>query len=122
MMDVTAGFAEPVLAAQATFRVVMDVMARPGTIRLLAGISAPAPLSASAAAIALTLLDYETPFWLDPPLAALPASPLRHQRLDGPLARASIAVDGHKKLRVARMLRLIDNDAPVVTYKPNHLV
>ena len=43
MMDVTAGFAEPVLAAQATFRVVMDVMARPGTIQLLAGISAPAP-------------------------------------------------------------------------------
>jgi len=68
-MDVTAGFAEPVLAAQATFRVVMDVMARPGTIQLLAGISAPAPLSASAAAIALTLLDYETPFWLDAPLA-----------------------------------------------------
>src|SRR5215472_8568644 len=69
-MDVTAGFAEPVLAAQATFRVVMDVMARPGTIRLLAGIAAPAPLSPAAAAIALTLLDYETPFWLDAPLAA----------------------------------------------------
>jgi alpha-D-ribose 1-methylphosphonate 5-triphosphate synthase subunit PhnH len=68
MNVVAAGFAEPVLAAQATFRVVMDAMARPGTIRRLSGVAAPMPLSASAAAIALTLLDYETPFWLDAPL------------------------------------------------------
>jgi alpha-D-ribose 1-methylphosphonate 5-triphosphate synthase subunit PhnH len=68
MNAVAAGFAEPVLAAQAAFRVVMDAMARPGTIRRLAGIAAPAPLSATAAAVALTLLDYETPFWLDAPL------------------------------------------------------
>jgi alpha-D-ribose 1-methylphosphonate 5-triphosphate synthase subunit PhnH len=69
MNAVVAGFAEPVLAAQATFRVVMGAMARPGTIRRLGGIPAPAPLSPCAAAIALTLLDYETPFWLDAPLA-----------------------------------------------------
>jgi alpha-D-ribose 1-methylphosphonate 5-triphosphate synthase subunit PhnH len=69
MNAVAAGFAEPVLAAQSTFRVVMDAMARPGAIRRLGGIPAPAPLSASAAAIALTLLDYETPFWLDAPLS-----------------------------------------------------
>jgi alpha-D-ribose 1-methylphosphonate 5-triphosphate synthase subunit PhnH len=70
MGAVAAGFAEPVLAAQATFRIVMDAMARPGSVRQLAGIAAPAPLSATAAAIALTVLDYETPFWLDAPLAA----------------------------------------------------
>jgi len=70
MNAVAAGFAEPVLAAQATFRTVMDAMARPGTLRQLAGVAAPAPLSPTAAAIALTLLDYETPFWLDAPLAA----------------------------------------------------
>jgi len=70
MSAVAAGFAEPVLAAQTTFRSVMDAMARPGRVRRLAGIAAPAPLSPTAAAIALTLLDYETPFWLDAPLAA----------------------------------------------------
>jgi len=70
MSPVAAGFAEPVLAVQASFRAVMDAMARPGNIRRLAGISAPAPLSPTAAAIALTLVDYETPFWLDSPLAA----------------------------------------------------
>jgi alpha-D-ribose 1-methylphosphonate 5-triphosphate synthase subunit PhnH len=69
---VAAGFAEPVLAAQSTFRMVMDAMARPGTVRRFSGIAAPAPLSPTAAAIALTLLDYETPFWLDAPLAAAP--------------------------------------------------
>jgi alpha-D-ribose 1-methylphosphonate 5-triphosphate synthase subunit PhnH len=72
MSAVAAGFAEPVLAAQSTFRTVMDAMARPGTVRRLDGIAAPAPLSPVAAAIALTLLDYETPFWLDAPLAAAP--------------------------------------------------
>jgi alpha-D-ribose 1-methylphosphonate 5-triphosphate synthase subunit PhnH len=70
MSAVAAGFAEPVLAAQSTFRTVMDAMARPGAVRRLAGIAARAPLSPAAAAIALTLLDYETPFWLDAPLAA----------------------------------------------------
>jgi alpha-D-ribose 1-methylphosphonate 5-triphosphate synthase subunit PhnH len=72
MSAVAAGFAEPVLAAQSTFRTIMDATARPGTVRRLAGIAVPAPLSPTAGAIALTMLDYETPFWLDPPLAAVP--------------------------------------------------
>ena len=64
-------FDDPALASQAVFRTVMEVIARPGLPRPLASsLSAPPPLRATAAAVALTLLDYETPFWLDPGLAA----------------------------------------------------
>ncbi len=65
-------FDDPALASQAVFRTVMEAMARPGLPRTLpSGLAAP-PLSPTAAAVALTLLDYETPFWLDPALAAAP--------------------------------------------------
>ena len=64
-------FNDPALASQAVFRTVMEAMARPGLPRPLdSKLAAPPPLSAAAAAVALTLLDYETPFWLDPALAA----------------------------------------------------
>ena len=65
-----AVFPAPVLASQAVFRAVMDAFARPGELKRLPGMSAaPAPLSATAAALASALLDYETPLWLDPVLA-----------------------------------------------------
>jgi alpha-D-ribose 1-methylphosphonate 5-triphosphate synthase subunit PhnH len=64
------GFADPTLAAQSVFRCVMDAMARPGRVCALAErVAPPPPLSAGAAAIALTLLDQDAPVWLDPPLA-----------------------------------------------------
>ncbi len=63
---------DPVLAAQSAFRAIMDAVARPGTVRALAGVSAPAPLSPGAAAIALTLFDHDTPVWLDHRLAPVP--------------------------------------------------
>jgi alpha-D-ribose 1-methylphosphonate 5-triphosphate synthase subunit PhnH len=67
------GFTNPVLASQAVFRAVMEAMARPGSIaQLNVAIAPPAPLGIAAAALALTLLDFETPFWLDPTLVAAP--------------------------------------------------
>jgi alpha-D-ribose 1-methylphosphonate 5-triphosphate synthase subunit PhnH len=74
-MDVVApAFREPVTANQAVFRAIMDALARPGEVKALAQVvTAPSPLSATAAAVAVALLDYETPLWLDSPLAGKPA-------------------------------------------------
>jgi alpha-D-ribose 1-methylphosphonate 5-triphosphate synthase subunit PhnH len=66
-------FPEPALASQAVFRAVMDAFARPGKVMALPGaLAAPAPMSGTAAALACTLLDYETPVWLDAALSQAP--------------------------------------------------
>ncbi len=66
------GFGNPVLQGQGVFRVVMDAMARPGTIRSLesaiSGVKPPSPLSPAAGALALTLCDADTSVWLTPAL------------------------------------------------------
>ncbi|MBB1090099.1 phosphonate C-P lyase system protein PhnH [Rhodopseudomonas palustris] len=66
-VQLSAGFADQVTAAQATFRSVMQAMARPGIVqRIDVELGAvPAPLAHATAAIALTLLDHDTPLWLD---------------------------------------------------------
>lgn len=65
------GFAEPVFAAQAVFRALMDALALPGRPRALAALpAAPSDLPPDLAAIALTLCDHDTPLWLDPDLQA----------------------------------------------------
>jgi alpha-D-ribose 1-methylphosphonate 5-triphosphate synthase subunit PhnH len=69
--SIDGGFADPVFNAQAVFRAIMDAMARPGTVQALPQLARPpAPLSATAGAVALSLCDNDTPLWLDPPLQA----------------------------------------------------
>ncbi len=66
----TGGYVDPVHDAQSTFRMLMDSMARPGTIKtVLSSIEPPAPLGAAAGAIALALCDNDTPVWLSANLA-----------------------------------------------------
>src|SRR6476659_3480755 len=64
--ELPAGFADKVLSAQATFRSVMDAMARPGSVPRIAAVAGtPAAMMRGTAAIALTLFDHDTPIWLD---------------------------------------------------------
>lgn len=72
MLDVTANTPEfdPAYESQASFRALMDCMARPGEIRKLKGVEAPAPFAPATAALIKSLADYETPLWLDAAFAA----------------------------------------------------
>ena len=60
----SGGFSDPAIQSAHAFRSVMEAMARPGTIRTIAGAEPPAPLSKAAGAILLTLCDTETPVYL----------------------------------------------------------
>lgn len=65
------GFSDVVMQSQAVFRTIMDAMAQPGTIKSIdVSLNPPALLSKSMAAIACTLVDADTPIWLDAKLAA----------------------------------------------------
>jgi alpha-D-ribose 1-methylphosphonate 5-triphosphate synthase subunit PhnH len=64
--DIAPGFGDSVHDAQAVFRAVLNAMSRPGTVQdLEPAFDPPAPLLPAAAAICLSLLDFETPVWID---------------------------------------------------------
>ena len=60
------GFADPVHDAQRCFRAILDAMSHPGRLARVDGVTPPAPLNVAAGAVLLTLVDHETPLWLDP--------------------------------------------------------
>lgn len=63
MNQLAGGFDDPARDAAHAFRAVLEAMARPGTIRRVAGGRAP-DLSAAAATVLLTLTDTTTPLHL----------------------------------------------------------
>ena len=64
------GFSDPVSQSQLVFRHLLDAMARPGTIETIdLDIEGPESLDLAATTIALALVDFETPLYLDPALA-----------------------------------------------------
>jgi alpha-D-ribose 1-methylphosphonate 5-triphosphate synthase subunit PhnH len=60
----SGGFAEAPVQSAHAFRHILEAMARPGTIRSVAGAAPPAPLSVAAGAALLTLADGTTPLHL----------------------------------------------------------
>ena len=60
------GFGDPPRDAAHVFRAAMSAMARPGRIERIAGAAGPAPLSAAASCLILTLCDPDTPLHLAP--------------------------------------------------------
>jgi len=73
LSDIGPGFGDPVAHAQSVFRLALDATAHPGRIVELPPGVLPvntSGLADAAAAIALTLLDFETPVWLDGDLQA----------------------------------------------------
>jgi len=60
------GLADPTLESQRIFRSLLEAMSRPGRIVDVAvTVHPPAPLHPATAALCLTLLDFDTPLWLD---------------------------------------------------------
>lgn len=68
---IAAGFRDPVDAAQRCFRVLLEAMSRPGKVVRLDGELPvpPPPLLPTTWAVVTSLLDRETPLWVEPGLA-----------------------------------------------------
>jgi len=78
MISLAPAFADPVFDSQRSFRNILDAMSRPGSIQTISvDLVPPAPLHTATAAIALTLLDFETHIWTDFPETSEAAHYLR---------------------------------------------
>lgn len=65
-MPLLPGFNEPAQKSQTTFKALLEALARPGRLFTLPAPETVVPgLSPASAAIALTIIDFETPVWLD---------------------------------------------------------
>lgn len=70
LSNLRPGFQDPVREAQAAFRLILEAMSNPGSIkRLMLATEAPEGVGSAAGAVLLTLADMDTPVWLSPSLA-----------------------------------------------------
>lgn len=70
LSNLRPGFQDPVKESQAVFRVILDAMSNPGSIKsLLLAAQVPEDVGSAAGAVLLTLADMDTPVWLEPSLA-----------------------------------------------------
>ncbi|RIA55614.1 phosphonate C-P lyase system protein PhnH [Dichotomicrobium thermohalophilum] len=101
MNMVFRAFTDPAHESQQAFRAVMSAMAQPGQIvDVDVGFAPPAPLNAAAAAVLLTLADYETKVWSDTGVDVTAAQFLRFHTgarlIDDPaLADFAVITDTH---------------------------
>ena len=95
-----AGFADPVFDSQRCFRALLDAMCHPGRVQRLAPATGrDAPLPPAMAALALTLLDADTPVWLaGAPAAAWLAFHCGAPTVEEPAAAAFALVGGIDRL------------------------
>ncbi len=70
LSNLRPGFQDPVKEGQAAFRVILDAMSNPGSLKsLLLKAQVPEDVGSAAGAVLLTLADMDTPVWLEPLLA-----------------------------------------------------
>ncbi|MBI4724060.1 MAG: phosphonate C-P lyase system protein PhnH, partial [Rhodomicrobium sp.] len=67
---ISRGFADTALQSQSVFRALLTAMSEPGRVLPCPAVIQGAPLPPVLAAVALTLLDYETPVFLSGALAS----------------------------------------------------
>jgi alpha-D-ribose 1-methylphosphonate 5-triphosphate synthase subunit PhnH len=72
MNNMSNGVDDPALQSAAGFRILMQAMARPGTIHTLTGAKPPAPLGIAAGTVMLLLADPTTPLYLAGPADCTP--------------------------------------------------
>jgi alpha-D-ribose 1-methylphosphonate 5-triphosphate synthase subunit PhnH len=112
----TPGFADPVHGAQASFRTLLTALSEPGRVLTLSGVMEPPQgLSPAMAAVALTLMDADTPIWRDGKAAGASAWLRFHcgAPLVEEIARAAfvLCASGHETPALSAM-NLGDDDYP----------
>tara|TARA_R110000868_G_scaffold14669_4_gene67927 strand:+ start:3498 stop:4100 length:603 start_codon:yes stop_codon:yes gene_type:complete len=89
------GFAPTTLDSQSVFRVVLDVLSRPGTIGRVPDRSdgPPEPLDTATAAVALCLFDHDTKIWLGDGIACMDVYEYLKLHCSCPLIKSGLSAD-----------------------------